>query len=459
VNLRRRITGAVNALLGRSLHYDAAGGGNRLANWKAAPAAVNTWQTNPALLRGRAEDAFRNNPAARKAVEAWIQAAIGASGINPQLKDKRLKQFWSGWADSCDAAGRMDWISIQSQILQTVLVSGECFIVFAIEPRNEVPISLQVLGPEFLDTARVDNRTFEGIEFDGSRRTGYWLFESSPVITRLGLKSRRFDARDVLHIFRPTHPGAQRGVSWLAPVLLVLRELQEYFDASLTKAKVAALLTGFVTSQDGANPLKPTSDTPVLEPGSMVRLQPGESVEFSQPPQDSNMLDYFVTWQMRRIAAGLNMPYEILAGDHSRVTFASGRHGLLEWQRHIEAIQHNLLVAQFCAPVFRRWAELTSALGLVEGDIETPRWIGPQLAMLDPKSEVAASLARVRAGFVSRSEVVSASGWSVEDIDTEIAADNARADSLGLVLDTDPRRVTLQGLAQQPQQSNEEQPQ
>ncbi|MCX6619992.1 MAG: hypothetical protein NTY38_02710 [Acidobacteria bacterium] len=68
--------------------------------------------------------------------------------------------------------------------------------------------------------------------------------------------------------------------------------------------------------------------------------------------------------------------------------------------------------------------------------------------MLDEKSETAAVIAKIRAGLMSRAEAVSAMGWNVEDIDREIAADNQRADALGLTLDSDPRKVTQQGQGQ-----------
>jgi capsid protein len=46
----------------------------------------------------------------------------------------------------------------------------------------------------------------------------------------------------------------------------------------------------------------------------------------------------------------------------------------------------------------------------------------------------------IRAGLLSRSEAISAFGYDAEDIDREIAADNQRADELGLVFDSDPRQ-------------------
>ena len=54
----------------------------------------------------------------------------------------------------------------------------------------------------------------------------------------------------------------------------------------------------------------------------------------------------------------------------------------------------------------------------------------------------------IRAGLMSRSEAISAFGYDAEEIDREIAADNARADALGLMLDTDPHKVARTGAAQ-----------
>jgi len=62
-----------------------------------------------------------------------------------------------------------------------------------------------------------------------------------------------------------------------------------------------------------------------------------------------------------------------------------------------------------------------------------------KLVVVDPKKEFDAMLTAIRAGLLSRSEAISAFGYDAGDIGREIAADNARADELGLVFDFDPR--------------------
>ena len=67
------------------------------------------------------------------------------------------------------------------------------------------------------------------------------------------------------------------------------------------------------------------------------------------------------------------------------------------------------------------------------------KWIPQGWQWVDPKKEFDAMLTAIRAGLLSRSEAISAFGYDAEDIDREIAADNQRADELGLVFDSDPR--------------------
>ena len=67
------------------------------------------------------------------------------------------------------------------------------------------------------------------------------------------------------------------------------------------------------------------------------------------------------------------------------------------------------------------------------------KWIAQGWQWVDPKKEFDAMIAAIRGGLLSRSEAISSFGYDAEDIDREIAADNARADALGLVFDSDPR--------------------
>ena len=72
-------------------------------------------------------------------------------------------------------------------------------------------------------------------------------------------------------------------------------------------------------------------------------------------------------------------------------------------------------------------------------EYQAAKWIPQGWQWVDPQKEFNAMKLAIRAGLTSRSEAISAYGYDAEDVDREIATDNARADALGLVFDSDPR--------------------
>ena len=103
----------------------------------------------------------------------------------------------------------------------------------------------------------------------------------------------------------------------------------------------------------------------------------------------------------------------------------------------------HVMVFQLCRPIWNLWLRYALMTGVLDGSVEDyqVRWVAPPLEMLDARAEVAGLQAKVRNGFLSRTEAVNQTGLDAEQVEGEIAAENGRADALGLVLDSDPRRV------------------
>jgi lambda family phage portal protein len=213
-----------------------------------------------------------------------------------------------------------------------------------------------------------------------------------------------------------------------------------------------------VRSADGTPFLTNAEGETTFEPGSMARLRPGDEIQFSTPPDPSTSFGAFVVAQLRQISAALGLPFELLSGDLSYVTFASGRHSLLAFERTVDSLVQNLVAYQFCRPIWNWWVKIKVAAGeLPEEILTTPvRWIAPEFQTLDSRMTVNSTLQKIRAGLISRGEAVASVGGDPEALDEQIASDNARADKLGLVFDSDPRRVTIQGQEQptQPEGAN-----
>ncbi|MCC6366350.1 MAG: phage portal protein [Bryobacterales bacterium] len=449
--------------------YEAAANTRRTTGWSPVMSDINTLVfRNADTLRSRSRDMVRRNPWATNALDAFVGNCIG-TGIKPQslhpdaAVKEQIQALWLRWTDEADATGLTDLYGLQALACRSVMEAGECFI--RLRPRLpkdgfSVPLQLQLLEAEHLptnETRKLENGNYirAGIEFNGvGRRVAYHLYREHPGDALNPVASTelvRVPAESVLHLFRPVRPGQLRGQPWLTQVVVKLYELDQYDDAELVRKKTAAMFAGFVTKnapEDSLlgeqNPDATGAALAGLEPGTLQVLLPGEDVTFSTPADVGATYETFMRVQLRSIAAGMGITYEQLTGDLTGVNYSSIRAGLLEFRRRCEQIQHQVLVFQMCRPIWRAWinaAVLAGALPAGDGNYDV-KWIPPGFAWVDPLKDIKAQTMAVRAGFKSRAEVVSEQGYDAEEIDREIAADNARADELGLEYDSDPRKET-----------------
>jgi capsid protein len=155
------------------------------------------------------------------------------------------------------------------------------------------------------------------------------------------------------------------------------------------------------------------------------------------------------------VAAAVEVPYEILTGDLSRVNDRTVRMILNEFRRRVQQWQHQVVVYQLCRPVYEAWwdrAILAGALSVSAAAFDADpaaylgvKWIPQGWPYLYPLQDVQAQREAIRAGLKSRAEAVSEQGDDVETVDAEIAADQERADRLKLLLDVDGRISQLNG--------------
>jgi len=456
--------------------YDGVGGGRRALAWQVGnPGAVAALAYSQNELRAKSRDLVRRNAWAAAGVEAFVSNAIG-TGIKPQSMVLDLAQreaihaLWRDWCEDADAAGRTDFYGLQALACRAMVEGGEALVRLRYRRPEDglvVGLQLQVLEPEHLPLTLntetpLGNVIRAGIEFDRlGRRVAYHLYRSHPGDGALapmsgagGMDTVRVSADEIVHLFRPLRPGQIRGEPWLARALVKLNELDQYDDAELVRKKTAAMFAGFITRVSPEDNLMGEGLADAggaaiagLEPGTLQILEPGEDVKFSEPADVGASYAEFLRMQFRAVAAAMGITYEMLTGDLTQVNYSSIRAGLLEFRRRCEAIQHGVIVHQLCRPIWQAWMDQA----VLEGTLPMPgysrrrrahqavKWIPQGWQWVDPKKEFDAMLTAIRAGLMSRSEAISAFGYDAEDIDREIAADNLRADALGLVFDSDPR--------------------
>ena len=381
-----------------------------------------------------------------------------------------------------------DFYGLQALATRAMLEGGEALVRLRYRRTEDglpVALQIQVLEAEHLPTTM--NRDLPGgnviragIEFDRlGRRVAYHLYRSHPNDGLLapmssnagggGMETVRIDASEVIHLFRPLRPGQVRGEPWLTRALVKLNELDQYDDAELVRKKTAAMFAGFITRMAPEDNLMGESAADSngvalagMEPGTLQILEPGEDIKFSDPADVGGSYSEFLRTQFRAVAAAIGITYEQLTGDLTGVNYSSIRAGMLEFRRRCEMVQHGVLVHQMCRPVWAAWmkqavlAGILDAPGFARGGPARRRqylavkWIPQGWQWVDPEKEFKAMLLAIRAGLMSRSEAISAFGYDAEDVDREIAADNQRADDLGLIFDSDARYTSKDGGSAEP---------
>lgn len=458
-----------------------AGRHNRLTrDWHPGPGSADATITQDlGVMRNRSRDLARNNPYVAALVRQLVANLVGdgieARAAHPDPAIQKLAQeIWLKFARS-KVDGRHDFYGLQKLAVRTMVEGGDVLNVWTAKDgvpdarcrlvegdQLETPSGLWGLlntnGPVIRD----------GVEFDGAGdRAAYHLLRDHPGDMLRGLlrKYDRVDAQHVDHMFEPTRPGQTRGVPWLAPSMMIVRMLQDLDVAIATKKRMQACI-GIIRTMSRDEDEEEVdvgteteagedegSGSPALErmvPGMVVEGLPGEQYTTITPTADGDS-DTFYRQQLRSVAAAIGIPDHLMTGDVGQANYSSLRAATVAFWAVLDDWQWNVIVPFLCDPAFarvmRREALLRREPRLAEC---TAEWTPPPRQWVDPIKDVAALVMQERAGFINKPEILAQRGKEYRAHFEEKAAVQALGDKLGLVFDTDPRRVNGSGALQPP---------
>lgn len=457
--------------------YEGASKGRRAQHWNAGRSSADTELAIAGVeLRARSRDLERNNKHVAKAASVHADNIVG-EGIIPRANtddkdlNKKIDDLFDDWVENCSPDGQQTFYSLQHQAARGMVVGGEMLARKRIRRSSDglkIPLQIQPIEPDLLDDAKVAENAarnvVNGIEFDQiGRRTGYWMFQVHPGTQKFwgknNLQSRKVPADQIVHLYEAQRVQA-RGAPWTAPILLDVKDLQEYQTAEVWRKKIEACVVGAVIPN--SDDLAPTGDDNVLgvtmkdargnnvtrmEPGMFVIAEGGKEVNFNNPAVTLSQESYH-RLATRDIAAGLRVPHVLMTGDTSQMNFSTFRADMVAYKRFIRAQQQHYMLPMYCKPIYGWFLEMIQLLGLIEPRHIPVMWTLPRFEQVNPIDDIRADLMAVRAGFKTLKQVQTEYGNNHDQWIAQVVEINEALDDKDIVLDTDPRHTTLQGQMQ-----------
>ncbi len=416
------------------------------------------------ILRARSRDLVKNDGYSRRGITAIESNTVG-TGITAEIVEngkphEKVQELWNNFTDSTDfdAEKMLTFSGMQALIMKEVAESGDCFArKFPNKFENgKIPFELKLIRSELIDTNR-DNTGIkdpsdadiicQGIKFnERGRRLGFFVKNN---INSYFSQSTLISANEMLQMFRMENASQVRGIPWLAPILLDVKDLSDYQHAELIRRKIASLYTAFVHDIDGNCPTESDEDDEEnknieMMPGLTVTLPAGRTVTLSKPPTVTGH-EAFCASYLKKIACGLGVTYEVLSGDLSQVNFSSGRMGWLEFYRNIEMWRWNILIPLFCEPVFKWFLQSVNLYYGIDTTKIKVNWTPPRREMIDPLKEVQADIMKIRNGFCSLDEIHREYGQNSATVLQKIKHIFDELARMGIKLDCNPKDTTQNG--------------
>lgn len=489
--LRREVA---RARLDRFRAYEAGRLGDREKHWRAPGTGPNA-EVGLALsrTRNRARALERDNPHAKRITTTLARHQVGY-GITPrsatgdEALDERVDKLHAEWAKKAVVGGQMNLYGWQRLMAKTRSRDGEVLgRLVNLDLRTmrglglQVPLQVEAVEADMLaddmDTTLLPGspRVEQGVEFDiHGRRQAYHFHKSHPGETGwlrvTPDRVVRWPARLVIHLFRAhdERPNQIRGMPDLTPIILRTRRLDDFEDATLEQAKAQAMLgivwedadseLGDYEGQRAAaapqGPSRREEDMLDMVPGMIVEAPPGKKAHFLQP-SGAGAFEPYAVHQLRTMAIGAGLTYDQLTGDLRQANYSSMRAGRIEFRGMIEEDQWLMLIPIMCEPVWEAFIAAAIMVGLLEPRAEgyPVEFMPPRVQLLDPAQDIPALRGMRRMGLETWAQQVMSYGNSPRQQARDLASENEIFDDLGLILDGDPRRISLAGGAQDPKQN------
>ncbi|QJR82699.1 phage portal protein [Alteromonas pelagimontana] len=268
-------------------------------------------------------------------------------------------------------------------------------------------------------------------------------------------RETRWGRQQFIHIFEPREDGQTRAATQFMAVMEQLFMIDKLQMTKLQNAVVSAMYAAVIESEldsqtahdmilgastGGGNVQQGLTNmlafSGQFHQGANVKMNgvkiphlfPGESLNLKTPGNADNGFADLESAILRYTAAGMNMSYEQLARDYSKVNYSSARASMMESWRYFIG-RRKVIPARFGASVFSLWFEEA----IQRGYLTLPRkakynfyerksawcnteWIGTGRLAIDGLKEVKEAVLRIESGLSTYEKELATMGEDYQEV-------------------------------------------
>lgn len=305
-------------------------------------------------------------------------SADAAEGFNADIE-----ALLERWATAVDISRLESWWENTRLLCRHLLIDGEAFLVHRTQDDRSddvpIPLYLDVIDPERVETPAEkisDPFCRMGIQYAPSGKIlGYWIRTTHPHdMKHWEIKYEFVPKSRCRHVLERWFTGQSRGYNWMTRIINDARDGKDIREAGLAAAQIQCCLSVWITGVDGdsrqaARAASTGTDAlgrrlQSVEPGSVNWLRGGEEPQF-MTPGDTGVLADLLDMNDRRIASGMNVPYEFIARNWKGVSFAGGRL-VLNQAKIAVGVKQRLLIYRALVPTYNEAVKQAVIVGAVE---------------------------------------------------------------------------------------------
>ncbi|HEY4321721.1 MAG TPA: phage portal protein [Gemmatimonadales bacterium] len=424
------------AVSGRlNIHYRQLLGPNRANQWAIRPLrATSRWLAENDVYISRWLEILRINVIGSEGIRLEAKITDGITGNYAYKTNTTLEKDWAEWCNAASVDGLWTFADIEQQAIRNTACDGEIFVRMMYGPKlNRWGFGLSIIDADLLDERnnatglKNGNSIVQGIEVNAlGQRQAYWFYNRHPDDTNTGLPLQkiRVPADEVLHIYRPSRPNQFHGIPWATPAFVMVAQVHEYTHAELVAAQAAANNIGSIetdlldTTAYTKPPERVTLDSAA---GQLLKLAPGERLEWTPATRPPAAFASFVTTLLHSIAAALNCPYSSLTTDVSLENYSSGRVSVIEARDYYKNVAA-WLVRMLHDKVYEAWLTTSLENKAIQLPTDNPadyfdvEFRSRSWKWADPLKDLKGYEMAIQNNLISKAQVASEMGLNFRDV-------------------------------------------